>query len=182
MRYRSDQCKIGLNLYQDKSERGRGVWKLNSNILHEQPLCSLIKDEILLMIEVHAYTPYNPLYIKNFKNDLPELMITIELFWEVLLTKLRGTIIAYAAQTKRNRNIRENKLIKELENLDHLFLLNMTDKLLEQEINRKNLDLEEIRDIKLKGSFVRSRSQMLSQDEKPNKLFLNLIRMKYLKK
>ena len=85
-------------------------------------------------------------------------MITIDLFW-VLLTKIRGTIIAYAAKVKRNR---ENKLIKELEDLGHLFLLNMTDKPLEQEINGKNIELEELRDIKLKGSFIRSRSQMFS--------------------
>ena len=64
-------------------------------------------------------------------------MIRIELFWEMLLTKLRGTIIAYAAKIKIKRTQKENKLIRELDDLDHLFLLNMKDKTLEQEIDKK---------------------------------------------
>ena len=119
---------------------------------------------------------------KNYKNGLPELIITIEQFWEVLLTKLRETLISYAANSKRKRIQRENKLIKEFEDLDHLFILNMTDKVLEQEITKKNKELEELRDIKLKGAFKRSRSLMFSQEEKPNKLFLNLENSNYISK
>ena len=137
VKYRSDHCKIGLNLFQDQSERGKGLWKLNSSLLNDPILISKIKDEILLMIEVHACTPYDPKFIKNYKNGLPELIITIEQFWEVLLTKLTGTLISYAANSKRKRIQRENKLIKEIEDLDHLFILNMTDKVLEQEITKK---------------------------------------------
>ena len=43
----------------------------------------------------------------------------------------------------------------------------MNDKHLEDEICKKNIELEELRDIKLKGAFIRSRSQMISQEEKP---------------
>ena len=64
-------------------------------------------------------------------------MIKIELFWEMLLTKLRGTIIAYVAKIKIKRTQKENELIRELDDLDHLFLLNMKDKTLEQEIDKK---------------------------------------------
>ena len=127
-------------------------------------------------------TPYNPEYINKTEKYVPEFMINIELFWEVLLTKLRGTIISHAASIKRNRMQKENKLIKDLELLDHLYILNMNDKQLEQEIKEKNKELEEIRDIKLKGSFIRSRSQMYSQEEKPNKLFLNLENNNFISK
>ena len=181
-KYRSDHCKIGLSIFQDKSERGKGVWKLNSDLLNDKILNDKIKEDILLMIEVHACTPYNPKFIKNYTQEFPDLMIKIELFWEMLLTKLRGTIISYAAKIKRDRNKKENKLIKELDNLDQLFLLNMNDKQLEDEIDKKNTELEELRDIKLKGAFIRSRSQMISQEEKPNKLFLNLENNNFISK
>ena len=180
MKYRSDHCKIGLNLFQDQSERGTSLWKLNSSLLNDPILISKIKDKILLMIEVHTCTPHDPNFIKNYKNELPELMITIEQFWEVLLTKLRGTLISYAANNKRKRIQRENKLVKEIEDLDHLFLLNMTDEILEQEITEKNKELEKLRDIKLKGAFIRLR--MFSQEEKPNKIFLNLENSNYISK
>ena len=109
-------------------------------------------------------------------------MIKIELFWDVLLTRLRGTIISYASKIKRDRNKKENNLIKDLDNLNHLFILNMDDKQLKDEINKKNTELEELRDIKLKGAFIRSRSQMLAQEEKPNKLFLNLENNNFISK
>ena len=112
IKYRSDHCKIGLSLFQDKSERGKGLWKLNSNLLKDSTLSSQIRDEIALMIAVHACTPYNPDFVKNYRLEFPELMITIKLFWEVLLTKLRGTIIAYASKSKKLKTQRELKLIK----------------------------------------------------------------------
>ena len=181
-KYRSDHCKIGICLFQDNSERGKGLWKLNSTLLNDPVLKKKIKEDIALMIQVHTCTPYNPEYLNKTIKFIPELMISIELFWEVLLTKLRGTIISHAANIKRIRMQRENKLIKDLELLDHLYILNMNDKQIEQEIKEKNKELEEIRDIKLKGSFIRSRSQMFSQEEKPNKLFLNLENNNFISK
>ena len=76
-KYRSDHCKIGLTIFQDKSERGKGLWKLNSDLLNDKSLNDKIKDEILLMIEVHACTPYNPNFLKNNIKTFPELMIKI---------------------------------------------------------------------------------------------------------
>ena len=46
----------------------------------------------------------------------------------------------------------------------------------------KNIELEELRDIKLKGFFIRSRSQMFAQEEKPNIFFLNLENSNYISK
>ena len=181
-KYRSDHCKIGLSIFQDKSERGKGVWKLNSDLLNDKILNNKIKDDIYLMIEAHACTPYNPKFIKNYTQEFPDLMISIELFWEMLLTKLRGTLVSYAAKIKRERNKKENKLIVELEDLNQLFLLNMNDKQLDDELCKRNQELEELRDIKLKGAFIRSRSQMISQEEKPNKLFLNLENNNFISK
>ena len=78
-KYRSDHCKIGLTTFQDKSERGKGVWKLNSDLLNNKILNKKIKEDILLMIEVHACTPYNPRFIENYTQEFPDLMITISL-------------------------------------------------------------------------------------------------------
>ena len=53
------------------------------------------------MVQVHACLPYNPEFIKNFANENIEFMISIDLFWKVLLTKLRGRIITYKTYKRK---------------------------------------------------------------------------------
>ena len=181
-KYRSDHCKIGLILHLDKSIKGKGLWKLNSELLKNNELIQQIEDGILLMVEIHACTPYSPEFVKNFENNNITFMVSIDIFWEVLLTHLRGIFISFAARKKRERVNREEKLIKEIQSLDELFILDMTDLILEQNLNEKKKELETLRDIKLKGSFVRSRVKDYNLGEKPNKHFLNLENYNYVSK
>ena len=99
-KYRSDHCKIGLKINLDKSNRGKGTWKLNSELLNDSRLSKLIEEGILLMIEVHACTPYAPTFVKKFSENNISLMIEIDIFWEVLLSHLRGIFISHAAKKK----------------------------------------------------------------------------------
>ena len=98
---RSDHSKIGLILYLDKSERGKGVWKLNSDLLNDPRLISEITIEICLMVEVHSCTPNNPKYIKNnFQNNNIELMVPIDIFWQVLSSDIRWKLLAHSARKR----------------------------------------------------------------------------------
>ena len=108
-------------------------------------------------------------------------MVSIDTFWKVLLTHLRGIFISFAARKKRERSNREQKLIKEIQSLDELFILDMTDLLLETNLNEKK-ELETLRDIKLQGSFVRLRVKDYNLGEKPNKHFLNLENFNFVSK
>ena len=134
LKYRSHHCKIGLKLHLDKSTRGKGIWKLNAELLNDSELIKLIEERILLMVEVHACTPYAPSFVKQFNKYNIALMIKIDNFWEVLLSHLRGIFLSYVAK-KREKSNRENLLHKEIENLEKLYVLDISD-----EVLKGNLD------------------------------------------
>ena len=181
-KYRSDHCKIGLKLHLDKTTRGKGTWKLNAELLNDSDLVKLIEEGIHLMVEVHACTPYAPSFVKHFHKHNIELMIKIDIFWEVLLSHLRGIFISHAAKKKREKSNREIHLHKEIENLEELHILDINDEELKVNLERKKQELEELRDIKLKGSFIRSRLKDYVQGEKPSKHFLNLENYNFISK
>ena len=181
-KYRSDHCKIGLVLNIDKTSRGKGTWKLNAELLNDPGLFKRIEEGILLMIEVHACTPYAPSFVKKYSENNISLMIEIEVFWEVLLTHLRGIFISNAAKKKRDRSNREEILTKEIVNLEELYCLDITDEVMRVNLIEKKRELEEIRDIKLKGSFIRARLKDYVQGEKPSKYFLNLENYNFISK
>ena len=62
-------------------------------------------------------------------------MTTIDVFWEVLLSHLRGIFISYAAKKKRDRQNEEVKLENDIEKMNDLFILDISDNILEQELN-----------------------------------------------
>ena len=99
-KYRSDHCKIGLTLHLDKNLKGKGLWKLNAELLKNDELIQKIEEGILLMVEIHACTPYNPEFVKKYDNNKISFMVPIDTFWEVLLTHLRGIFISFAARKK----------------------------------------------------------------------------------
>ena len=58
--------------------------------------------------------------------------------------------------------------------MEDLYNLDISDERLGEELQNMKIELEDLRDIKLKGSFVRSRIKEYIEGEKPNKNFLNL--------
>ena len=136
-KYRSDHCKIGLSLHMDINLKGKGLWKLNAELFKNDELIQQIEEGILLMVEIHACTPYSPEFVKKYDNNIITFMVSIDTFWEVILTHLRRFFISFAARKKRERSNREDKLIKEIQSLDELFILDMTDVILENNLNEK---------------------------------------------
>ena len=67
--------------------------------------------------------------------------------------KIRGKTITFSAKEKRNQFNRENELIKEIEFLE----LNPTLSNLTELIQDKRYELQEIRNLKLRGNMIRSR-------------------------
>ena len=61
--YRSDHCPIKLNFFISKSEKGKGVWKINNSLLLDEELTLLINKEIHLAVSTYACTPYNPDFV-----------------------------------------------------------------------------------------------------------------------
>ena len=75
-------------------------------------------------------------------------------FLEVLLLKLRGETIKYASGLKKRQNNNEIKLISEIQTLKR----NPSPEILESLEEKKRL-LQEIRDKRLKGNYIRSRAE-----------------------
>ena len=87
--YRSDHCPVQLKLFISKTDKGRGKWKINNSLLTDAILTEKIVKEISMTVEIYACTPYNPDFVKHFTTENIELMINIDLFWEVLQAQLR---------------------------------------------------------------------------------------------
>ena len=180
--YKSDHCPVQLELFISKNKKGKGVWKLNNSLVMDEKMTTLIKNEITLCVSMYACTPYHPDYIKNYTSEKIELMIEIDLFWEVLQAQLRGIIIKFASKKKRKQEAREKHLILEIERDTPLIHTHIADLEWMRDFNNKENELEEIREYKLKGSLIRARWQQLYEEENPSKFFLNLENRNFVSK
>ena len=180
--YKSDHCPIQLEIYTSKTKKGRGIWKINNSLLMDEALVLLINEEIELTVRVHACTPYNPEYVKNYTSENIDLMIDIDLFWEVLQAQLRGLIINYATRKKRLQNNRENQLNKEIELATKEINNHVDDRAWNETFKLKQEELEDLREYKLRGALIRARWQQLTEGEKPSKYFLNMENRNFVSK
>ena len=89
------------------------------------------------------------------------------LFLKTLLMRLRGETIKFASQLKRNQNAKEKQLTKEITDLEKSKNIFAVIDLL----HGKKDELEQLREVKMKGHLVRSRDKWLQHGEKPSKLF-----------
>ena len=117
VKYRSDHAPVSIGLRLSNHERGPGVWKLNNSLLKDEDFVKLIKKEIINFKLIYAATPYNQDFIKPLSHGF-EIMIDISLFWEALLTLLRGVIIIYSRKKKRQSNQEKGRLTKQIQELD----------------------------------------------------------------
>ena len=181
--YKSDHSPINLTLNISKHKRGWGNWKLNNSLLLDNEFKSKVEDEIELIISTYACTPYHPEFVKkNYKDFDFELMIEIDLLWEVLNIQLRGLMMSLASNKKRKQNSEENKLSKEIKVLEETLKDNLNNNGWINELKEKNDQLEEIREHKLKGALIRSRWQQSNMREKPSNFFFNLENKNYISK
>ena len=180
--YKSDHCPITLEIYISKSDKGKGIWKLNNSLLMDEELTLLINKEIELTVSIYACTPYHPNFVKTYTFEDIDLMIEIDLFWEVLQAQLRGVIINYASKKKKKQQKQEKQLLKEIEEDNKNIHLHINDTIWMDGFRKKEEDLEDIREYRLKGALVRARWQQLAEGEKPTKFFLNLENRNFVSK
>ena len=176
--YRSDHSILELNLLINKFVRNKGRWQFNTSLLNDQTYTEIvnktIKDEILK----YLLPVYN---IDNFDMlNQSEIQYTISdnLLLEAILLRIRGETIHYSKKLKRGKNNEESDIINQIEilengNLDQQALETLSD---------KKARLETIRKDKLKGTMIRSRIQILHEEEKPTKYFCALENKNYVEK
>ena len=117
----------------------------------------------------YAVPVYSIDYIKNFEsNENIKFVVDDDDFLELLYLRIRGESIKFASIKKKQIDIQEKTLKKDIESLESNPLPN------QQLLDDKKQELEKLRDYKLKGHLVRSRLKWLDEGEKPTNFFCNL--------
>ena len=176
--YKTDHSIIYLKNLLNSFTRGRGTWKLNTSLLKDKNYVELINNAINDEREKYAVPVYNLDELTNIPDKNLQLIISDQDFLQILLVRLRGESVKYSTYLKKKSSETEKKLIKEIAELEISETLSMNFDLL----NDKKTELEEIREIKLKGHMIRSRIQWIDEGEKPTKFFCGLENKNYLNK
>ena len=88
--YRSDHSIIEINVTTCKFTRGKGLWKLNTSLLKDSDFLTLVNKTIDTEITNYALPVYNMNTLKDLPQSDIEFTIKDDLFFEVLLMKIRG--------------------------------------------------------------------------------------------
>ena len=173
--YKSDHSFLYMRLALTKFKNGKGIWKFNTKYLRDPQYVKLINAAI--RDEYVKYSP--PVYTLNYISvesfaDI-DLKIDSENFLEAMLLRLRGETIKYASIANKKTHNLEKKLKAEIE-----YLESENDSSKFDIIEMKRTELEEIRTERMKGQWVRSRSQWNIEGEKPSRYFCSLETKNYL--
>ena len=125
----------------------------------------------------YALPVYDIEHIQDIPDNQIQFKINDQLFLETLLMELRGKSISYSSFKKKEAEKKENDLIKSIDTLEaNLSESNLNEiELLKEEVNT-------IRKHKMRGILVRSRAQIIEDDEKPTNFFCNLEKHNYVSK
>ena len=170
--YRSDHSMVILNLNLTNVSHGKGLWKFNNSLLYDLEYLKIINEKIEEVKKQYCLPVYNINNIQNISNNELIFVINDQLFLETLLMEIRGKTISYSSYKKKKRKSREDDLISEINDLEKK--LHEKDKLLNLQ-----KELENIRQEKIKGNFIRSRAEWIDNGEIPSKLFCNLEKYNY---
>ena len=174
--YKSDHSNIRLKILINKFERGRGLWKLNCSLLKEQSYLDLVNS--IIDEEKHKYSVpvYNLYHIGKIPDSSVSFTISDDHFLEMVLLRIRGETIKFASIQKRKKSEQENRLVKEIANLESKLGHNLLI------VEEKKVELEKLRERSIQGNIIRSRAQWLNEGEKPSKYFCSLEKYNYVEK
>ena len=154
----------------NKFHRGPGTWQFNSNLLKNKSYFELINDTINETILEYAAPIYNSETIGNILVDELHVVINNSLLLDTLLMRIRGKSIHFSGKEKQKQNCKEEELIKDIEKLESNPTLCNLITLIED----NKSELQEIRNIKLRGNIIRSRTQWIDEGERPTNYFCAL--------
>ena len=143
--------------------------KHNNSLLTDKEYLDIINKHIKEIKRQHAIPIYNLEEIENIPDQEIQFTINNQLFLDVLLMEFRGKAILYSSYKHKERNKKEKYLIDSITEMENSL----------KENNVKNLEnlkiqLNDIRQEKLKGHIIRSRAQHIDKGEKPSKYFCGL--------
>uniref|UniRef100_A0A3Q3ASU9 Reverse transcriptase domain-containing protein n=1 Tax=Kryptolebias marmoratus TaxID=37003 RepID=A0A3Q3ASU9_KRYMA len=156
----TDHCSINLLITPlPERLRHRGYWKFNANLLKYELYCREIKELVNKIL-------------------LDDSIITYTKKWEYLKYKIRAYSISFSKNLKRNQDLEEIKLVKELNLLCVKQILTDTDK---NNLLTLQAKLDSIYERKAQGAFVRSRAKWTEEGEKNSSYFCRLEKRRQVK-
>lgn len=176
--YRSDHSPVTLKMKINEFSRGKGLWKFNNSLLYDIEYVNTVKSIIRKVKEQYAVLVYNQENLDTVDDMELQLTIDDQLFLETLLLEIRGKTISYSSFKKKEKVKLEAKLIQDINILEENLQTNMEFDLIES----KKTELRLLRKEKLKGHFVRSRTQWIEDGEKPTNYFCHLENRNYINK
>ncbi len=128
-----------------------------------------MNDTIEKVIQQYAALPYDRDNLSKTSSKDIQFTISDQLFLDVLLMEIRSKTIAYATMKKKTIRVLEEELETKI-------------RLIEKKVNKTELDLEnlkaanenlvDIRQKKMEGVLLKSRTRWGGEGEKNNKIFL----------
>ena len=167
--YRSDHSLISIEINENVQNKRGLFWKFNNALLKDSTYIELINKEIEDVKQQYAVPLYTSDEVKE--NSYIEMVIDDQLFFEVLLCKIRGVTIAYGAKKKRERDIREKALLWQMQIVEGLF---GDGEIYRRRLDSLQLELSELRRVKLAGAAQRACARWVQEGETPTKYFCGL--------
>ena len=167
--YRSDQSVIILDISFVKFQKGKPLWKHNNSVLHDEDYLQISKDKISEIKKQYAVPVYKMENINIIPDEEIQFTINDQLFLDTLLMAIKGTSISYSSHKKKETEYKEKELIKNIKDLE----ANLSDSNI-NEIDLLKKELNTIRQNRMQGILIRSRAQIIEDDEKPTNFFCNL--------
>ena len=124
----------------------------------------------------YAVPVYNLHNLETIDDSEIHLTVDFDIFMEMLLLRIRGETIKYASYIKKKMSENEKILISKIQTLEQANPPNM------ELLTITKSELEKLREKSMKGHLIRSRTQWLSQGEKPTKYFCSLEHHYYTEK
>ena len=174
--YKSDHSILYMSILINKFERGKGVWKFNTELLKDESYLKLVKECIMDEKRKYAVPVYNLHTLETIDDSEIHLTVDFDIFMEMLLLRIRGETIKYASYIKKKMSENEKILISKIQTLEQANPPNM------ELLTITKSELEKLREKSMKGHLIRSRTQWLSQGEKPTKYFCSLEHHNYTEK
>ena len=159
----SDHSILKIKLGNDPNQRGKGLWKFNTSLIHD---CTYVNN------------------IKKIVNECSETYKDHEdksLVWEMTKMKVRAFSVPYCVRKKREKVEFKKQLEHDLEELQRSMDSNPNQQTQEVYYSSKN-ELEKIEKDELKSQIMRSKIKWTEDGEKNSKFFLSLEKRNYLNK
>ena len=179
--YRTDHAIITIELRLSNFEKGKGFWKFNNSLLKDKTYIKKVKEIISETICTYACPIYNREKLDQLNHNDIQFTISDQLFFETILLNIRTMTIPYSSKKKKDRKTREYDLEKQIKTIQNLLGENHN-AILEEILHELMTELEELREVYMKGLLLRAKANWVENGEKPTKYFLNLEKRNYVNK